>query len=191
MFQIKQVFLNFQNILKVIFQNIYFFTNLFLNIYMKNILQLNTNAILSLKILRLIFLSLLIIISNSCAKADVTPSLSDQAVGIYIGKILRLGANEIALPLASRDGNTFDARFEVSKATTADKVNFIFIFNQKTNGVKTEEKEEYTDLILQNGKNNDILLTENGKTVATVKAKLIDITFEVDGVVASFIGERP
>jgi hypothetical protein len=117
--------------------------------------------------------------------------LADQVIGIYTGKILRLGGTEIPLPLAAANGNTFSARFEVSKASSADKVNLLFIVNQKTNGIKSDDQEEYKDLIVVKGSDEEILLTENNKTLATVKGKLIDITFEVDGLIASFIGERP
>jgi hypothetical protein len=136
-------------------------------------------------------LGFLLLLCNSCAKADATPSLADQVVGIYVGKILRLASSEVPLPIAASNGNTFAVRFEVSKATAADKVNLVFITNQKTNGVKSDDREEYKDLIVVKGKDNEILLTENSKTVATVKDKFIDISFEVDGIVASFIGERP
>ncbi len=149
----------------------------------------NTSILASLK--TVLLGCIIILISNSCTKNEVAPTLVDKVLGTYNGKIFRLGGQDIPLPLASQNGDTFELRFEVTKGSNPESVNMVVIVNQKVKGVKSQDQDDYVDLLAERGLDEEILLTKDKKTQATVKGKLIEITFEVDGLPASFIGERP
>jgi hypothetical protein len=192
MFQIKLVFLNFQNILKVIFQifislNKYFIEYLH-NKFTKIMPKMHSMYPFLGKTLVLFFSILLL---NSCGKTKeiVKPDFQKLVIGTYVGKLLRLGGREIPLPLTS-DGNTIEVEFEVTAASSPETANLKFTFKQNNKGVRTKDVEDFLDLQIVEGLNSEILLQKENKTTATVKGNLIDLSFEFEGVVASFIGQK-
>ncbi len=132
----------------------------------------------------------ILVLSNSCTKNEVPPSLEDSILGSYIGTTFRLGGTDVPLPL-NTNGDLFEVRFDVTKGTAPATVDLNLVTIQTTKGVKKSSDDKLTGLIVEKGTGNEVLIKENNVTVATVKGKEITLSFDLEGQTGSFIGKRP